>query len=124
SQSCAQTLASLPQELERVGEGGLRSRALRSSPVLFDEVCLQGCGDFVGRLERLIDGPLPGGVVQHMVRIPPPDAASQPLHLGGRDACPSGAPVPILRGGANRRTRVVPAAARAARTPGLDGSTR
>ena len=56
SQPLAETLASLPQELERVGEGALRSGALRISLVLFDEVCLQGRSDLVGRLERLIGG--------------------------------------------------------------------
>jgi hypothetical protein len=40
SQSLAATLASLPQELERVGEGALRSGALRISLVFFDQVCL------------------------------------------------------------------------------------
>ncbi len=42
SQSLAETLASLPQELERVGEGALRSGTLRISLVLFDAVYLQG----------------------------------------------------------------------------------
>jgi hypothetical protein len=38
SQSLAETLASLPQELKRVGKGALRSGALRISLVLFDQV--------------------------------------------------------------------------------------
>jgi len=46
----AETLASLPQELERVGEGALRSGALRISVVLLGEVCLKGRSDFVGGL--------------------------------------------------------------------------
>src|SRR5690348_13766462 len=70
SQSVAETLASLPQELERVGEGARRSGALRISLVLFDEVCLQGRSDLVGRLERLIDGPFPRDVVHHVASIP------------------------------------------------------
>ena len=53
------TLASLPQELERGGEGALRSGALRIGVVLFDEVCLKSRSDFGGRLERLIDGLFP-----------------------------------------------------------------
>jgi hypothetical protein len=48
SQCLAETLASLPQELERVGEGALRSGALRISVVLLGEVCLKGRSDFVG----------------------------------------------------------------------------
>jgi hypothetical protein len=63
-------LASLPQELKRVGEGAARSGALWISLVLFDQVCLKGRSDFVGRLERLIDGPLPRDVVHHAAIIP------------------------------------------------------
>jgi hypothetical protein len=70
SQSLAKPLASLPQELKRVGEGAVRSGALWISLVLFDQVCLKGRSDFVGRLERLIDGPLPRDVVHHAAIIP------------------------------------------------------
>src|SRR5690242_16623298 len=70
SQSLAQTLASLPQELERVGGGALRGGALRISLVLFDQVCLKGRRDFVGCLERLIDGPFPRDVLHHVAIIP------------------------------------------------------
>jgi CspA family cold shock protein len=70
SQSLAQTLTSLPQELERVGGGALRGGALRISLVLFDQVCLKGRRDLVGRLERLVDGPFPRAVVHHAAIIP------------------------------------------------------
>ena len=52
AESHAQALASLPQQLERVGGGALRGGALRISPVFLYEVGLQGCSDFVGRLQR------------------------------------------------------------------------
>jgi len=45
----AETLASLPQELERGGEGALRSGALRIGVVLFDEACLKSRSDIRGR---------------------------------------------------------------------------
>ena len=71
-ESCAQALASLPQQLEGVGGGALRGGTLRISPVFLDEVGLQGCGDFVGRLQRVVDGPVPCGVVNQRVSIAPP----------------------------------------------------
>jgi hypothetical protein len=49
-QSLAKAFASLAQQLEGVGGRALWGGALRISPVFFDEVGLQGCGDFVGRL--------------------------------------------------------------------------
>ncbi len=58
-ESCAQALA-------------VRGGTLRISPVFLDEVGLQGCGDFVGRLQRVVDGPIPCGVVNHRVSIAPP----------------------------------------------------
>ena len=69
SQSLAQALASLPQQLEGVGGGALRSAACRISPMLLDEVGLQGCGDFVGRLQRVVDSPVPCTVVNHAASI-------------------------------------------------------
>jgi len=81
SQSLAETLASLPQELQRVGEGALRSGALRISLVLFDQVRLKGRSDLVGCLERLIDGPFPRDVVHHAAIIPrgrPPQRVRAP----------------------------------------------
>src|SRR6266566_9452662 len=71
-ESCAQALAGLPQQLEGVGGGALRGGTLRISPVFLDEVGLQGRGDFVGRLQRVVDGPIPCGVVNHRVSIAPP----------------------------------------------------
>jgi len=70
-QSHAQVLASLPQQFEGVGGGALRGGALRISPVFLDEVGLQGCGDFVGRLQRVVDGPVPCSVVNHGASIAP-----------------------------------------------------
>jgi hypothetical protein len=70
SQSLAETLAGLPQELQRVGEGALRSGALRISLVLFDQVRLKSRSDFIGRHERLINGPVPRDVVHHAAIIP------------------------------------------------------
>jgi hypothetical protein len=46
SQSLAHTLASLPQELKRAGEGALYSGVLQVSLVLFDQVCLKSRSDF------------------------------------------------------------------------------
>ena len=68
-QSQAQAFASLPQQLEGVGGGALRGGALRISPVFLDEVGLQGCGDFIGRLQRVVDGPVPCCVVNHVASI-------------------------------------------------------
>ncbi len=81
SQSLAETLASLPQELKRVGKGALRSGALRISLVLFDQVCLKSRSDFIGRHERLINGPFPRDVVHHAAIIPrgrPPQRVRAP----------------------------------------------
>jgi hypothetical protein len=38
--------------------------------MLLDEVSLKGRGDFVGRLQRVVDGPVPCGVVNHVASIP------------------------------------------------------
>src|SRR6266516_5026869 len=80
SQSLAETLTSLPQELNRVGEGALRGGALRISLVLFDQVRLKGRRDLVGRLERLIDGPFPRAVVHHAAIIPRGRPSNEPGH--------------------------------------------
>jgi hypothetical protein len=32
-------------------------------------MCLKGCGDLVGRLQRVVDGPIPCGVVNHTASI-------------------------------------------------------
>ena len=45
-------------------EGLCGGGALRISPVFLDEVGLQGCNDFVGRLQRVVDGPVPCSVVK------------------------------------------------------------
>ena len=71
SESHAQALASLSQQLEGVGGGALRGGALRISPVFLDEMGLQGCSDFVGRLQRVVDGPVPCSVVNHGASIAP-----------------------------------------------------
>jgi len=67
----AQVLTSLPQQLEGVGGRALRGGAFRISTVFLDEVGLQGCGDFVGRLQRVVDGPVPCSVVNHGASIAP-----------------------------------------------------
>src|SRR6266576_5404682 len=82
SQSLAETLASLPQELERGGEGALRSGALRIGVVLFDEACLKSRSDFGGRLERLIDGLFPRDAVNPLAGIP--QSALPPSESGHR----------------------------------------
>ena len=46
----ADTLPSLPEKLERVGERTLRGGALRISLVLFEEMGLEGGSDFVDAL--------------------------------------------------------------------------
>ena len=61
------------RELKRAGEGTRRSGALQISPVFLDQVCLKSRSDFVGRLERLIDGPFPRDVVHHAAIIPAAD---------------------------------------------------
>jgi hypothetical protein len=78
SQSVAEALASLPQELEGVGGGAVRGRALGIGSVFFDEVCLQGRRNFVGRLQCVIDGPVPCGVVNHVDSILPQSALQAP----------------------------------------------
>ena len=40
--------------------------------MFLDEVGLQGCGDFVGCLQRVVDGPIPCSVVNHRISIAPP----------------------------------------------------
>jgi hypothetical protein len=65
----AEAFAGLPQELEGVGGGIVGGGAIGISPMLLDEVSLQGSGDFVGRLQRVVDGPVPCGVVNHAVNI-------------------------------------------------------
>jgi hypothetical protein len=65
SEPAAKALASLPQQIERVGGRTPRSSALRVGPMLLDEVRLKGRGDFIGCLERLVDGLVPRSVVNH-----------------------------------------------------------
>jgi WD40 repeat protein len=64
-QSHAQVLARLPQQFERVGGRAERGAALRIGAVFLDEMGLQGGRDFVGRFQRVIDGPVPCSVVNH-----------------------------------------------------------
>src|SRR6185437_7267034 len=67
SQSLSQTLPSLPQQLEGVAGRALRGGALRIGAVFLDEVSLECCRDFVGRLQCLVDGSVPCSVVNHCV---------------------------------------------------------
>jgi hypothetical protein len=89
--SRAQALTSLPQQLEGVGGGALRSGALRISPVFLDEVGLQGCGDFAGRLQRVADGPvLAGGAPRQAARC-----ARSAAHGVGVDRAPAALEAPV-----------------------------
>jgi hypothetical protein len=65
----AQTLAGLPQELERVSGAALDSVTLQISPMLLDQVRLKSRSDFVGCLQGVIDSPVPRSVVNHAVSI-------------------------------------------------------
>lgn len=69
SEPSAKALAGLPQELERVGRGTRRGSAFRVGPMLFDQMHLQGRGDFIGRLERIVDGLVPRRVVNHAANV-------------------------------------------------------
>jgi len=86
SQSFAQALASLSQELERVGGGVLCGGAIQISLVLLEKVCLKGRRDFVGRLQRLVDSPVPGSIVNHVASILVACLASQHLDLSRRES--------------------------------------
>ena len=69
SESLAKALASLAQELERVGGRTPRGSALRVGPVLLDKMRLKGRSDFIGRLKRMVDGLVPGSVVNHAANV-------------------------------------------------------
>ena len=63
-------------------EGLLRGGALRISPVFLDEMGLKGGSDFVGCLQRVVDGPVPCSVVNHGASIAPLPASGVPgTHL-------------------------------------------
>ena len=112
-QPFTQSFASLPQELQRVAGGALRSGAIRISPVLLDEVCLKRRSDFVSCLQRLVDSPVPCGVVNHAASITRTCFAMQRrgMHPGkyprGHDGHAAATCVP-------NRARVRPASASAA----------
>jgi len=84
SRACRSSLS----ELVKGVCGAERSGTARCSSM---RCACRAAGDFVGRLERLVDGLLPGGVVQHMVSIPRARRCLPALHLSGRDVCPPGA---------------------------------
>jgi len=86
SQSFAKALASLPQQLERVGKGALGSSALRISAVLLNEVRLKGSGDLVDSLQRMVDSPVLCGVVNHALQYPvQPASLPRPRAAAGLD---------------------------------------
>jgi hypothetical protein len=85
-QSFPKALASLPQQLEGVAGRAFRSRASRSSSVFLDEVSLECGRDFVGRLQRVVDGPVPCSVVNHAASI------AHRLTLGAHATCTCGSP--------------------------------
>jgi hypothetical protein len=69
SEPLAQAVAGLAQELERVARGTPRGGALWAGPVLLDEMRLQCRSDFIGRLKRMVDGLVPGSVVNHAANV-------------------------------------------------------
>jgi hypothetical protein len=88
----------------------LRGSALRVSTVLLNEVSLKGCGDLVGRLERVVNSQVPCGVVNHTVSI----AAT-----GGSRSEPSGELIEAVRLSPNRGLRLL--AETGWRNPAADG---
>jgi len=70
SQPVAEALACLPQELEGVAGRAVWGGALGISSVFLDQVCLEGRRNFVGRLQCVVDGLVPCGVVNHVDSIP------------------------------------------------------
>ena len=69
SQSFTQAFAGLPQELQRVKGGVLRSGPIRVSPMLLDEVRLKCGSDLISCLQSVIDDPIPCGVINHAASI-------------------------------------------------------
>lgn len=69
SEPVTEALASLPEQIERVGGRAPRRSALWVGPVLLDEMRLKGRGDFIGCLERLVDGLVPSCVVNHAANV-------------------------------------------------------
>jgi hypothetical protein len=69
AESLSEVLASLPQQFEGVAGSALRGGALRISSVFLDEVSLQCRRDFVGCLQRVVNGPVPCSVVNHVASI-------------------------------------------------------
>ena len=59
SKSFTETLTSLPQQRQGVRGGTLRGTSIMISTVLLDEVSLKGSGDFIGRLQRVVDSQVP-----------------------------------------------------------------
>ena len=92
SRACLSSLRELPDGLcepERSGTG----------PVFLDEVGLEGCRDFIGRLQRVVDGQVPRSVVNHEASIAHQLASgSAPAH------CPVAVPIRRLPGGGSYAT--------------------
>src|SRR5215469_15095425 len=80
SQSFTQPLTGLPQELERVGGPACRGSPIQVSAVLLDQVRLQRRGDFVSRLQSVVDDPVTCGVVNHGRSIPAAGSAQTMDH--------------------------------------------
>src|SRR5262249_23913011 len=70
SQPLTQALTGLPQQLERVDGRALRGSPIQLGAVLLDQVRLKRRSDLIGRLQRMIDGPVPRRVVNHAPSIP------------------------------------------------------
>jgi hypothetical protein len=69
SEPVAEALASLPQQIERVGGRTPRSSAFWIGPVLLDQMRLKRRSDLIGCLERLVDGLVPRSVVNHAANV-------------------------------------------------------
>src|SRR5215475_13198403 len=69
SKTLAEARASLPQELKRDRGWALLCCALGICPMLLDQVRLEGCGNFINRLEPVVDSPIPRRVLNHAASI-------------------------------------------------------
>jgi len=78
-ESFTESLAGLPEQVQRVGGGAPRSGTFGRSPVLSNEVGLQGGCNFIGRLESLVNGPFPSGIVNHAGEYPQDGLTVQPV---------------------------------------------
>src|SRR3984885_8466354 len=91
----------LPEQLEGVTGRALRAGTLWLSPVFLDEVSLECRRDFVDCLQRVVDGPVPRGVVNHVASIaarPPVPPQAHVYQLGTVTVDPPEQPRPAVAG--------------------------